>query len=48
MIGDHHGYRPADTISRLEAAIIISRETVPDRRIAAAKYARMHVPLVDF
>ena len=34
VIGDENGYRPDDTISRLEAAIIISREAVPDMRIA--------------
>ena len=34
VIGDENGYRPNDMISRLEAAIIISREAVPDMRIA--------------
>lgn len=34
VIGDEKGYRPNDTISRLEAAIIISREAVPDMRVS--------------
>lgn len=34
VIGDEKGYRPNNTISRLEAAIIISREAVPDMRVS--------------